>query len=328
MPVAGLWQEFSKHLTEALASDVFVGLLQEPMANRKKVLTFCECYLQKYQEAQDSEETEKLHPAVLQCLGVFRTLASCLVALLDPRPGHCGSSVQDVEAVMQYSGDSITMQAASALLHDTEKNPWMPFLDDLLSKGPATEQLMPEVLGMVSQMQKILDDGTLLDSETMKLLQEAVPARKKFHDHLRSGLLKLFDAPFQRLATEVAENLVNSTEELMHSKENLKVLQQALQPFLQDKSVAKASNALSRWSKLNNSRLEAAGFQQMMAKYPKAKLSDEVALICVSDLGVDVDDFLKIAKTLDFSSDADLTQSVHNAVVCHFHTMVHEFGAA
>ena len=175
---------------------------------------------------------------------------------------------------MDYAGEEVSLQALHAMLNQNEsdkgKNPWMSFVDDLLAKGPSTQQWMSKLEELLRKMADELSSNNLGSATTMSLLGEAGEARKHFVEGLRAGLLKAFDVELQKFAVAVAGHVVQSKEDLPHAKEDVKALQQALQPFLQDKEAAKVSTSLTKWVKLNSNRLEMAGFQQSMLQYPKA----------------------------------------------------------
>ena len=196
--------------------------------------------MQNYHEAQQDEKINALPADIVHCLGTFRTLCSAVVALLDPRPGPCCfSSAQDLEAVMDYAGEEVSLQALHAMLNQDEsdkgKNPWMSFVDDLLAKGPSTQQWMSKLAEQLRKMADELSSNNLGSATTMSLLGEAGEARKHFVEGLRAGLLKAFDVDLQKFAVAVAGHVVQSKEDLPHAKEDVKALQQALQPSLQDK---------------------------------------------------------------------------------------------
>ena len=98
--------------------------------------------------------------------------------------------------MLSYRGEELAMQVLRNQLDpDRPGNPWLPFINDMLSKGPATVNLYPEMLELSEDL-KALDEEQCnsLRPEILQTLRKAFDRRKQFVQDMRSGLLKSLDA--------------------------------------------------------------------------------------------------------------------------------------
>ena len=301
-----------------------MGALQDPAANRRKLLAWCEIYLMAY-HAKDTQETlGKMEQEIQDAFEVFRQLSSSVVCLLDPRPGHTHSKVADFEAILNYKGDELVLQAMKSMFQsegEQDKNPWFPFIDDLLTRGPETIVLMPSMVTMMEALQAVTDE-TALSSLTAQILKNCHSYRPKFVKGLRSGLLKPFDTELRKCLVKVTEKLVSASgdEASNFGPAEVQLLHELLGPHNQDKDVAKTTGALSRRRKLNTEALTRTASQQILDNYPNEGLGNE------GDPVPDTNAFLDAIKDMDLKQlDEKIKHGVWRAIAYHVTKYAKEF---
>ena len=252
---------------------------------------------------------------MLSAISTFAVMLKCIVAILDPRPGHLKSSAADVEAVLQYKGDELGMQVLQNQINpDREGNAWIPFLDDFLSKGAATVSLYPEVEKLVGELKTIAGSGDLLRSEVFALVSQALERRAFFVKEMRSGLLKVFDTELRDLAVAI---------EAAIGADDIQILKKAFLLFMSVATVSKAATNLDRWVKSNQQKIKEGGFHQFMNTFPESfTLAD-------GDVKpkLEVSRLLLVAKAVDTSSDAELDKKLMRAVAWHLRLFLELFEA-
>ena len=251
-------------------------------------------------------------------------MLKCIVAILDPRPGHLKSSAADVEAVLQYKGDELGMQVLQNQINpDREGNAWIPFLDDFLSKGAATVSLYPEVEKLVGELKTIAGSGDLLRSEVFALVSQALERRAFFVKEMRSGLLKVFDTDLRDLAVAMVSQLTKPDSEAAIGADDIQILKKAFLLFMSVATVSKAATNLDRWVKSNQQKIKEGGFHQFMNTFPESfTLAD-------GDVKpkLEVSRLLLVAKAVDTSSDAELDKKLMRAVAWHLRLFLELFEA-
>ena len=297
---------------ESMANDLFMSWTMDPANHRERLLLCCESFLTGYDQAQDDGALADMHAEIVSALGVFRILCSSLVALLHPVPNHAGSSATDLQRVLDYSGDELCLCSLRDTLNsDEEQNYWTGLIDDLLTKGPATEAHMPklcECTDAMSNIRQVSDNAAFRSA--VDIVKLSCERRQVFKKEMRQGSLRIFDRDLVRVALALAEELTSPKSEVSVSLGDVSLLQTALQMFIQAEGVNKALMSLEKWKRLNGARLRAGGFEIVMAAYPADFNSSP-------EPEPSLDKFLSAVAELDFSSDASLNKQVILAVAWH-----------
>jgi len=297
---------------EALCCDNFFTVMKTiTPETRPKLLKLLTGFLQRAGALAAVELVQKYPANVAATYDRFGAMARALVALLSPIPGHLDSSATDVNDIKKYKGQNLEESTLRDILtvpgDKTSPNPWLKMLDDLLSRGEATQEKYPRILE-IAKILKAFDLDKPLEID-LQMLGHVATELPKIDSVVRKGCcdeaMSLLKDVLLRFALEIVKTKAG---EVALTSSCLAAVQAGLEVFGHIPGVARACEQLSKWKKNSESYLALSELMSICQGFPE----DLQSVMTPGSIGNFLDAWQAVSKAeLDSLSDDKLVDFNH-----------------
>lgn len=264
---------------ESLACSNFTDMMADVGLHKEKVLRIAEMYLHEFNA--NTGAIKDLPGPINLVLGRFRRIASAMVCLIHPLPGHMNSSAADVTDLRKYKGPEVAEATVRNMIAAKEvkrgdvmvPNPWTKLHDELITKGQFTLSHLGELRALESKLEKLESEkpGLGCAMEEIGILVTSLPP---LHKGMREGICKNAMGKLKDLLLGMAKALLEIKDEAGLSQHNkghqfVSVIQQGLGCFEATPGVPKLIKELTTWSNNFGKLLSKCEMVQVAKNYPE-----------------------------------------------------------
>ena len=282
---------------ESLACPAFTTMLTYIHLYKDKVLKVAEAFLKEFEAGTGT--IKDLPPAINLVLGRFRRIASAVVALLHPLPGHLKSSAADVNDLRKYKGSEVQEASVKTIFIAQEvnqeenpaanqkviamPNPWVKLYDELITKGQFTLTNLPQLEAIREKLEKAEEkaktDTLGIDWKDFESVITEFPPLSK---GMRDGICTEHLQKLRLLVMSVAQDMLKIKDEdalALHgfSQHHVAILHKGLKLFETYPGFAKLTRDLGAWAQRGSSMLSKGGLKTLCKSYPNDPEEDPAA---------------------------------------------------
>ncbi|CAJ1385033.1 unnamed protein product, partial [Effrenium voratum] len=222
------WEAFATSISGALGNDAFFQMVQCPKKN-PALQELCEGLLKAFME-DGADSIEYPSPHLKEAALRVKRASGCIVSLLVPVAGHCGSSIEDVFHITGYEGQDMLESTLAMSVQSVEQ--WQVLVDETLKTAAKTKQLAPEVHFLQEQLENSSEP-----CEVDEALRQALAQLNNYKASLRQGATRSLEKLLSNRVKLVAKQMM-SKPAVSLKPEDVDLLTRGISYFLAEEGMA------------------------------------------------------------------------------------------
>ena len=189
----------------------------------------CEGLLKAFME-DGADSIEYPSPHLKEAALRVKRASGCIVSLLVPVAGHCGSSIEDVFHITGYEGQDMLESTLAMSVQSVEQ--WQVLVDETLKTAAKTKQLAPEVHFLQEQLENSSEP-----CEVDEALRQALAQLNNYKASLRQGATRSLEKLLSNRVKLVAKQMM-SKPAVSLKPEDVDLLTRGISYFLAEEGMA------------------------------------------------------------------------------------------
>ena len=300
-----LGQVLGPNLLRAFGNDNLVKMMKQVTEYKFPLRGLCRILVESHEVTAAREAVNDMPDAMQMAVASIVRAAGSMLALLSPKPlpGCPASQVQDL---LEYKGDEHLL----IMVRDNLKlKPWVKMWEDVLVKGAATEQLMPDI--------ERLEQNLSADTVSNDILVESVSALKHLRTKVRAGALNAAETKLSQALIKAGKAIIDSNGKDV----TMSLYDQMLQglALFSDKESLTLHEKLVKYEVKISHSLITAELEQVLSNYP-------VDMITVGDFVAEPSRLVALSsavnKCRDMSLDVETREKIELALFWHMRALL------